>query len=181
MEIDWIHRSGDGVGTLNVCFNALDRHVVRGRADDIALGGEKPMTYARLLEEVAAFGGVLGAFGVKSGDQVRTGLTGRDGLVVLLACLRVGAILVLDETEAVTMPGGGVVRRDPTGDELDWDVVLRAGRTDPAACVEVPGDTPALVVDSRTVSTEELVRGGTGWPYDALATLLAGGAVRMAA
>ena len=30
MEIDWIHRPGDGVGTLNLCFNALDRHVIRG-------------------------------------------------------------------------------------------------------------------------------------------------------
>ena len=30
MEIDWIHRSSDGSGTLNLCFNALDRHVVHG-------------------------------------------------------------------------------------------------------------------------------------------------------
>ena len=48
MEIDWIHRprdsGADGAdpgtdpgGTLNLCFNALDRHVVRGLADEVAL------------------------------------------------------------------------------------------------------------------------------------------------
>ena len=167
MEIDWIHRPD----TLNLCFNALDRHVVHGRADDVALAGRG--AYARLLEEVAAFGGVLRAFGVGLGDEVRTGLTGRDGLVVLLATLRLGAVLVLDDTSAVTLPGGDVVRRDASGDELDWAVLLRAGRTDPAPCAEVPVDAPALVVDGVPVTTGDLLAGGTGWPYDVLATLLA--------
>jgi hypothetical protein len=177
VQIDWIHRPGDGEGTLNLCFNALDRHVVHGRADDVALAGDKPRSYARLLEDVAAFGGVFRAFGVVPGDRVSSGLTGTDGLVVLLAALRVGAVLVLDATEAVTMPGGGVVRRNPTGGELDWDVVMRAGRTDPAPCAEVPVTAAALVLDGRTVTTGDLLAGGTGWPYDVLATLLAGGSV----
>jgi hypothetical protein len=173
VEIDWIHRGQ----SLNVCFNALDRHVVRGRADRVALETERPTTYARLLEEVAAFGGVLQAFGVRLGDTVTSGLTGHDGLVTLLACLRVGATLVVDGSDGVTMPGGDVVRRGATGDDLDWDVVLRAGRTDPAPCAEVPADAPALVVDGRTIGTEELMSERGGWPYDALATLLAGGTV----
>jgi hypothetical protein len=180
VEIDWIHPSGDREGTLNLCFNALDRHVVHGRADDVALSGEHAWTYARLLEEVAAFGGVLRAFGVGSGDEVRTGLTGLDGLVVLLASLRIGAVLVLDGTSAVGLPGGAVLSRDATGDELDWDVLLRAGRTDPAPCAEVFVTAPALVVDGVPVSTGDLLAGGTGWPYDALATLLAGGTVTLA-
>lgn len=57
--------------TLNTCFNALDRHVVRGRADQAALIYDSPVTgtvrtvsYAELLEEVAAFGGALRALGV---------------------------------------------------------------------------------------------------------------------
>ncbi len=171
VEIDWIHRPD----TLNLCFNALDRHVVHGRADVVALAGERPMTYARLLEEVAAFGGVLRAFGVGLGDEVRTGLTGRDGLVVLLATLRLGAVLVLDDTSAVALPGGAVVRRDASGDELDWDVLLRAGRTDPAPCAEVPVGAPALVIEGCTLTAGDLPAGGTGWPHDALATLFAGG------
>ncbi len=178
MEIDWIHRPD----TLNVCFNALDRHVIHGRADAVALrpDGERPTTFARLLEEVAAFGGVLRAFGVGVGDRVTSGLTGRDGLVVLLACLRVGATFVRDDSAAVAMPGGGVVRRGGQGDELDWDVVLRAGRTDPAPCAEVRVDAPAIEADGRTVSTGELLESSTGWPYDALARLLAGEPVTMA-
>jgi hypothetical protein len=180
VEIDWIHRPD----TLNVCFNALDRHVVHGRADHVAVPASdedpRPMTFARLLEEVAAFGGVLRAFGVGVGDRVTTGLTGRDGLVVLLASLRVGATLVLDDISAVAVPGGAVVRKGAHGDELDWDVVLRAGRTDPAPCAEVSIEAPALVVSGRTVSTRELLEGGSGWPYDALAMLLVGEPVTMA-
>jgi hypothetical protein len=175
VEIDWIHRPGQESGTLNVCFNAIDRHVVHGRADDVALSGGQPWSYARLLEEVAAFGGVLRAFGVGAGDEVRTGLTGRDGLVALLASLRIGAVLVLDGASAVTLPDGAVVRRDASGDELDWAVVLRAGRTDPAPCAEVPVDAPALVLDGAPVSAGDLLAGGTGWPYDVVATLVAGG------
>ena len=68
MQIDWIHHSDDGPDTLNLCFNALDRHVVRGRADEPAIAADRPTSYARLVEEVAAFGGVLRAFGIGLGD-----------------------------------------------------------------------------------------------------------------
>ena len=104
MQIDWIHHSGDGPDTLNLCFNALDRHVVRGRADDRAVAADRPTIYARLLEEVAAFGGVLRAFGVGLGDDRRgpaaagQGRAGRPAR----ARPRVGAVHVLEE---------------PTGDE----------------------------------------------------------------
>lgn len=182
MEIDWIHRPrrDDGSdGTLNLCFNALDRHVIHGRADTLALGDEPPMTFARLLEEVAAFGGVLRAFGAGPGDRVVTGLPpGRDGLVALLASLRIGAVHVLDPDAAdtVVLPGASL-RRGAEGEDLEWEVVLRAGRTDPAPCAEVPAAAPALVVGGRSVSTAEVLDGGTGWPYDAVATLLAGSSV----
>jgi hypothetical protein len=72
------------------------------------------------------------------------------------------------------------LRRGGQGDELDWDVVLRAGRTDPAPCAEVGVDAPAIEADGRTVSTGELLESSTGWPYDALARLLAGEPVTMA-
>jgi hypothetical protein len=152
---------------VNLCFDALDRHVVHGRADQVAVegpDGERPVTYARLLEDVAAFGGVLRAFGVGPGVQVRSDLAGRDGLVTLLAALRVGADVLVDDSPGVTLPDGVVVRRDATGDDLDRDVLLRAGRTDPAPSLEV---------------ADEQVLEGEGWPYDAVATLLAGGTVRM--
>ena len=55
-EVTWFRApAGDDAGTLNACYNALDIHVIRGRAEDIALadpGGD--WTFARLLTEVAA-------------------------------------------------------------------------------------------------------------------------------
>ncbi len=187
MQIDWIHHSDDGSGTLNLCFNALDRHVVRGRADEPAIAADRPTSYARLVEEVAAFGGVLRAFGIGLGDTVVARLPpGRDALVALLASTRLGAVHVLeeptDDEETVVVPGG-VVRRGgaPSPDDLDWDVLLRAGRTDPAPCAVVSASAPALVDGGRTLSTTEILERGTGWPYDALATLLGGGTVELGA
>ena len=179
MQIDWIHPPD----TLNLCFNALDRHVIRGRADEPAIAADRPTSYARLLEEVAAFGGVLRAFGVGLADTVVARLPpGRDSLVALLASTRVGAVHVLegpvDDEGTVVVPGGVVTRGGASSpDHLDWDVVLRAGRTDPAPCAEVAATAPALVADGRTLSTTEILERSTGWPYAALATLLGGGTI----
>jgi hypothetical protein len=48
-------------GTLNTCFNALDRHVAAGRGEQVALiydspvtGSQQSFTYERLTERVAA-------------------------------------------------------------------------------------------------------------------------------
>ncbi len=193
MEIDWIHRSSDGSGTLNLCFNALDRHVVHGRADQPALAGERPTSYARLLEDVAAFGGVLRAFGAGPGDTVVARLPqGRDALVAMLASTRLGAIHVLEEPDGddgtVIVVGVDeeprvVIRRsgEPAPDDLDWDVLLRAGRTDPAACAEVSATAPAVVVEGRTFSATGVLERSTGWPFAPLATLVAGGTVELGA
>jgi len=187
VQIDWIHRSDDGPGTFNLCFNALDRHVIHGRADEPAVVADRPTSYARLLEEVAAFGGVLRAFGVGLGDNVVARLPpGRDALVAFLASARLGAVHVLEAPEgeeATVVVGDAVIRRsgELSPDDLDWEVLLRAGRTDPAPCAEVPAGAPALVTDGRTLSATDVLERSTGWPYAALATLLAGGTVELGA
>src|SRR5690606_6274700 len=63
--------------TLNTCYNALDRHVVKGAADRTALiydspvtGTKRSYTYAELLESVATFAGALQQLGVEKGDRV---------------------------------------------------------------------------------------------------------------
>jgi len=63
--------------TLNTCYNALDRHVVRGSGDRAALvydsavtGTKQTLSYAELLERTAAFAGALRGFGVEKGDRV---------------------------------------------------------------------------------------------------------------
>ncbi len=137
----------DHPGLLNACYNALDIHVVRGRADDVAvhLDGTEH-TFAWLLTEVAACAGVLRAFGVEVGDQVALGAVPHGpGVVGVLAAARVGAVVQYDDSPGATgkvvvhgTPDGVVVSVD--GEDLPWDVAMRAGRTDPAGCADVPGD-----------------------------------------
>jgi propionyl-CoA synthetase len=86
--------------TLNTCFNALDRHVARGAGDRAALiydsavtGAKETFTYARLLEEVAAFAGVLRTLGVGKGDRVVIYMPMiPEAVVAMLACARIGAV-----------------------------------------------------------------------------------------
>jgi propionyl-CoA synthetase len=86
--------------TLNTCFNALDRHVVRGHGDRTALihdsavtGTQASWTYAELLEQTAAFAGALRAFGVGAGDRVVIYLPMiPEAVIAMLACARIGAV-----------------------------------------------------------------------------------------
>ena len=146
--VTWFRAPSDGhPGILNACYNALDIHVVRGRADDAAvhLDGTEH-TFAWLLTEVAACAGVLRAFGVDVGDQVALGGVPQGTTVVtVLAAARVGAVVQYDDSPGAT---GKVVVRSATdgvvlsadGQDVPWDVAMRAGRTDPAGCADVPGD-----------------------------------------
>ncbi|SOC55128.1 propionyl-CoA synthetase [Ornithinimicrobium cerasi] len=87
-------------GRLNVCFNALDRHVVHGRADQTALIYDSPVTgsratytYAQLLDLVARFAGVLRDLGVVKGDRVVVYMPMvPEAVVAMLACARIGAV-----------------------------------------------------------------------------------------
>ena len=87
-------------GSLNTCYNALDRHVIAGRADQTALIYDSPVTgitqtfsYSTLLERVAAFGGVLTACGVTYGDRVVIYLPMiPEAVIAMLACARIGAV-----------------------------------------------------------------------------------------
>lgn len=164
------------------CFDALDSHIVAGRADRVALRSPgRDWTYAQLLEEVAAFGGVLRHCGVAAGDRVAVTLPASPELVVaVLACARIGATHDLDGDDGkvlVTTSAGAAVWQDDgaelvivkqvpgeeaalrDGRDHDWDVVMRDGRTDPAAWVEGAAVTP---YDERTRALlEPLLGGGT--------------------
>ncbi len=113
-QVNWFRPpADDDPGTLNACYEALDIHVVRGRADDVAttLDG-RDRTYAWLLTEVAACAGVLRAFGVGLGDRVVVGDLSPDGRVVVpLAVARVGAVAAYDNTAGAA----GKVRVDASG------------------------------------------------------------------
>lgn len=85
---------------LNTCYNALDRHVERGRADQAALIYDSPVTdtvkrftYRELRDQVAKLAGALQAHGVKKGDRVILYMPMvPEAVMAMLACARIGAI-----------------------------------------------------------------------------------------
>ncbi len=87
-------------GRLNTCFNALDRHVDRGRADQLALIHDSPVTgttttftYRELRDLVARAAGALRAAGVERGDRVIVYMPMiPEAVVAMLACARIGAV-----------------------------------------------------------------------------------------
>ncbi len=87
-------------GMVNTCYNALDRHVDRGRADQVAVIYDSPVTstlksftYRELRDLVARFAGVLAALGIEKGDRVLIYMPMvPETIVAMLACARLGAI-----------------------------------------------------------------------------------------
>jgi propionyl-CoA synthetase len=87
-------------GELNTCYNALDRHVENGRADQTALiydspvtGQIKKFTYRELRDMTARFAGVLKSLGVSKGDTVVIYMPMvPEAAVAMLACARLGAV-----------------------------------------------------------------------------------------
>jgi propionyl-CoA synthetase len=87
-------------GELNVCVNALDRHVEAGRGEQAALIYDSPVTgtvvtysYRDLRDEVARFAGVLAGLGVGRGDRVVVYLPMiPQAAIAMLACARLGAV-----------------------------------------------------------------------------------------
>jgi propionyl-CoA synthetase len=84
----------------NTCFNALDRHVARGRGAQSAIIYDSPVTgtkraisYAELLAEVKTLAAILMDLGVGKGDRVILYMpTVPEAAIGMLACARIGAI-----------------------------------------------------------------------------------------
>ncbi|MFQ6484878.1 acetate--CoA ligase [Brachybacterium epidermidis] len=85
-------------GTLNACYNCVDRHVEAGHGEQVALlaeyedGSDARYTYAQLREEVSRMANVLGDLGVRTGDRVAIYLPMvPEAVIAMLACARIGA------------------------------------------------------------------------------------------
>src|ERR1700737_604695 len=112
-EIDWIEPAkkifDPGMGlygrwfagaVVNTCYNALDRHVAGGRADQVALihdsplaGGVTKLTYAEMLHEVKTLAAIMQDFGVARGDRVILYMPMvPEAMIAMLACARIGAV-----------------------------------------------------------------------------------------
>ena len=87
-------------GSLNTCYNCVDRHVAAGRGAQPALiwdsamtGRVETFTYAQLQRRVEKFSGALARLGVARGDRVVIYLPMvPEAAVAMLACARLGAI-----------------------------------------------------------------------------------------
>ena len=86
-------------GTLNVCFNCVDRHVEAGNGDRFAYfwegeleGERRRITFADLQREVVRFANALKSLGVRKGTPVGIYIGMVPELpITMLACARLGA------------------------------------------------------------------------------------------
>ncbi|MDO7881035.1 acetate--CoA ligase [Salinibacterium soli] len=86
-------------GTLNVAYNCLDRHVLAGNGDRVAIhwegepGDTRTLTYAELTSEVSKAANALAALGIGQGDRVAIYLPViPEAVIAMLAVARLGAV-----------------------------------------------------------------------------------------
>ena len=169
-------------GELNTCWNAVDRHVHGGRAQQAALVYDSPVTnttrtftYAKLLEHVSALAGALRDLGVERGDRVVIYMPMvPEAAVAMLACARLGAIHSVvfggfaPHELAVRIDDARpkVVLTASCGIEVDrvidykplLDRALELARHGPERCVVLQREqAPAGLLPGRDLDWEELV------------------------
>ena len=159
-------------GTLNLCANALDRHLAE-RGDTAAILWEpddpaepsRAITYAELHDQVCRFANVLKARGVQKGDRVTIYLPMvPEAAVAMLACARIGAIHSI--VFAGFSPEALAGRIEDCGSRivLTSDEGLRGGRKVPlkanvdAALAHCPG-VETVIVLRRTGAAVAMVPG----------------------
>ncbi len=85
---------------VNGCYNAVDRHVEKGRGDQVAIihdspitGTQSKITFTELQTRVASLAGALVAQGITKGDRVIIYMPMvPEAIEAMLACARIGAI-----------------------------------------------------------------------------------------
>jgi len=94
LHIKWFHD-----GTLNACYNCIDRHLDT-KADDVAIiwegddpGTDARITYSELHARVCRFANALKALGARKGDRITLYMPMiPEAAIAMLACARIGAI-----------------------------------------------------------------------------------------
>ncbi|MEX0822249.1 MAG: acetate--CoA ligase [Rhodothermales bacterium] len=166
-------------GTLNACYNCVDRHLDQ-HADRTAFIFEpddpteasRRISYAELHEEVCTFANVLKDAGVEKGDRVTIYLPMiPEAAYAMLACARIGAV------HSVVFAG---FSPDSLADRmLDCDSTVlvtadegvRAGKRVPLKqnadkALERCPDVDTVVVVERTGSGVDMVDGRDAWYHD---------------
>ena len=177
-EIKWFEG-----GTLNACYNCLDRHVEAGHGDATAIiwegndpSEDKTFSFSELLAEVKKFANVLKAQGVEKEDRVCIYLQMVPELAIaMLACARIGAVhsIVFGAFSAESL-------RDRINDSackmlITQDTAMRGPRSDipmkanaDAAVAECPSIEKVVVVE-RTGDTVDFDTSRDIWWHEAMA------------
>ena len=177
-EIKWFEG-----GTLNACYNCLDRHVEAGHGDATAIiwegndpSEDKTFSFNELLAEVKKFANVLKAQGVEKGDRVCIYLQMVPELAIaMLACARIGAVhsIVFGAFSAESL-------RDRINDSackmlITQDTAMRGPRSDipmkanaDAAVAECPSIEKVVVVE-RTGDAVDFDASRDIWWHEAMA------------
>lgn len=115
----------------SLVFRALDQHVVGGLADHPAIDDERgSLSYAQLVHESASVAGAISHLGVGSGSEVSIELPrGRDQMTAVLACARLGAV---PRASGPFGFSGTPPIFHAVDTEVPWDLLMRAGRAEPA-------------------------------------------------
>jgi propionyl-CoA synthetase len=158
-------------GVCNTCWNAVDRHVMQGRGEQVAIiydsplaGQKRTITYHRLQVETQVLAAILRNLGVAKGDRVVLYMPMvPEGVIAMLACARIGAVhsvvfggfaanelatRIDDATPKVILSAscglepGRIVRYKPLLDEA-----IRLARHKPESCLilQRPQEEAALV------------------------------------
>jgi acyl-CoA synthetase (AMP-forming)/AMP-acid ligase II len=145
----------------SLVFRTLDYQVISGFADHDAVSDARgTMSYAQLLHESACIGAGLHHMGIDPGTTiVLDDLHGRDLVVAVLAAARIGAVPA--ETADFRLVGTPPVLHAPAT-EVTWDLLDKAGRTEPATAPEHdPADYEAIMRDTYGPIFTTLESGGT--------------------
>ena len=97
--VDDIHIKWFADGTLNACYNCVDRHLPE-KKDDVAIiwEGDDPnndskITYGELQRRVSLFANALKSIGAKRGDRITLYMPMiPEAAIAMLACARIGAV-----------------------------------------------------------------------------------------
>ncbi|MBU1238843.1 acetate--CoA ligase, partial [Myxococcota bacterium] len=164
---------------LNVSYNCLDRHVLNGNGDKVAIIWEgndpseiKRYTYKDLLGEVSKFSNILKSKGVQKGDRVCLYLPMVPELAIaMLACTRIGAIHSIvfggfsaDALKDRIVDAGAKVLITADGTFRGKKPIDLKGIADKA----ITGDTPVkdVIVVKRNNEPITMVEGRDVWWHD---------------
>ena len=169
-------------GTLNTCYNSVDRHVEAGHGDQVAIiydspitGNASKMTYGALQAATARFAGMLQSLGVEKGDRVIIYMPMIiESIVAMLGCARLGAV------HSVVFGGfspdalAGRIKDCDSTMVITADEGVRGGKSIPLkqntdkALQNCPDCTKSIII-RRTGGTVDWVEGRDVWYHEAMA------------